>query len=298
MIGQNHSGNHYKLFLTTVIGYRVLNNNSFYRNTRFLSSIFRFLNYLRYWLIMPVFKRTLTPNELIKEKKKDYRNVVLAQVVIVVTGLMLSEFLVPGDTTAVSKAATAVMSGFAAFYAFMLWDILRDFTNRLWLIQLVFIVIAIVVIMGLITEFPYYKILAVHDRRLYLFVLHAVIFIVEVIVISYAVIDVFSGKTLTSEKLWGAACVYLMIGISFASLYDIMNFIFPGCLGKTLELGLPSYAECIYHSFSMLGSGDSAYDQPIRIVRNIGTIEVVWGNLFAMLIIGKLLTLPRATVEE
>ena len=239
------------------------------------------------------FKRILTPRELLNEKKKDYRNIVIMQAVMVVTGLMLSEFLDPDNLTHASKAVTILMSGFAAFYAFMLWDILRDFTMKLWLIQLVFIVISVVVVLGLITEFPYYQIIQVHNRRIYLLILHSILFLVEIIVISYAVVDVFSGKFLTSDKLWGAACVYLMIGISFASLYDIMNFALPGCFGENLVLGLPSYSECIYHSFSILGSGDSGYDHPIRVVRNLSAIEVVWGNLFAMLIIGKLLTLPR-----
>lgn len=239
------------------------------------------------------FNRILTPGELLNEKKKDYRNIVLLQAILVVTGLMISEYLVPGDTTTASKLVTMIMSGFAAVYAYMLWDILRDFTNRVWLIRLIFIVITVVVMLGLITEFPYYKLITVPDRRLYLLTLHSIIFLIEVTVIGYSIVDVFSGKILTGEKLWGAACVYLMIGISFASLYDIINFIHPGCFGVNLELGLPSYTECIYHSFSILGSGDSSYDHPIRVVRNLSAIEVVWGNLFAMLIIGKLLTLPR-----
>ena len=164
------------------------------------------------------FRRILTPRELLKEKKKDYRNIVLLQAAMVVTGLMISEYLVPGDTTAASKLVTFIMSGFAAVYAYMLWDILRDFTNRLWLIRFLFIVISVVVILGLLTEFPYYKLVNVPNRSMYLLTLHSIIFLIELTVISYSLVDVFSGKFLTGEKLWGAACVYLMIGISFASL--------------------------------------------------------------------------------
>ena len=218
---------------------------------------------------------------------------VAVQATMVVSGLMLSGYLVPGNTTAASKAVTVVMSGFAAFYAFMLWDMLRNFTDRLWMIRLIFMIISAVVVMGLITEFPYYRLVEVPDRRLYLLSLHSIIFIVEATVIGYSIVDVFSGSFLTGEKLWGAACVYLMIAISFASLYDILNFIIPGCFGVRLELGLPSYSECIYHSFSVLGGVDSQYSQAHRIVRNVGIIESVWGNLYAMLIIGKLLSLPR-----
>jgi hypothetical protein len=244
------------------------------------------------------FKRILSARELLNEKKKDYRNIVIMQITMVASGLMLSGLLEPGNSSATSKAVTLLMSGFGAFYSYMLWDILRDFTSRLWLIRLIFIVITSVVISGLITEFPYYHLFQVPDRRFYLLTLHGVLFLVEITVISYSIVDVFSGKFLTGEKLWGAACVYLMIAISFASLYDILNFIHPGCFGVSLDLGLPSYSECIYHSFAVLGGGDSQYDHPIRIVRNVGVIESVWGNLFAMLIIGKLLSLPLQEQEE
>jgi hypothetical protein len=65
-----------------------------------------------------------------------------------------------------------------------------------------------------------------------------------------------------------------------------------------LDLGLPSYAESIYYSMAILGGMDPLYENPIKIVRNISVIEAVWGNLFAILIIGRLLSLPLIAKKE
>jgi hypothetical protein len=127
---------------------------------------------------------------------------------------------------------------------------------------------------------------------MYLLILHGFLFPIEVTVIGFAIRDLFSGGFFTSDKLWGAACIFLMIGISFGSLYDLISIAVPGSLGVPLELGLPNYAECVSYSFGILGGVDAGL-QPSRLIRNISIIEAVWGSIYGMLIIGKLLGLPR-----
>lgn len=76
---------------------------------------------------------------------------------------------------------------------------------------------------------------------------------------------------------------------------DISKFIItllPGSLGSPIELGLPNYAECVSYSLGILGGVDAGL-QPTRLIRNISIIEAVWGSVYGMLIIGKLLGLPR-----
>ncbi len=239
------------------------------------------------------FKRSLTDSELTLEKEKDYRNIVIIQSVIVIVGLLLSDVILSDQTSGISKLIITLFSFFSAIYALLLWDLMRNFISNTIIIKGVFIIISMVILIGFLTEFPYYNILEFENRRAYLFGLHATIFPIEVYVIFLSIKDIFSSNKLTISKIWGAACVYLMIGISFASMFDLVNFISPGCFGVVLPLGIPSYSECIYYSFNILGGTDTIYQDPIRIVRNIGVIEAVWGNLFAILIIGRLLTLPR-----
>ncbi len=227
-----------------------------------------------------------------KEKKKDYRNVVIIQIIIIVSGLVLSTTLNYQHPTFADKLIITLFSGFGAFYSFLLWDLLKDFTTNKWLTGIYFVVLLVIVSFGLMGEFPFYKIIEFENRQAYLFALHAGLFPIEVTVIAFAIRDLFSGNTFTPSKLWGAAAVYLMIGISFASLYDLLNIAMPGILGKTFSLGLESYAEFIYYSFNILGGLDTAYPNPVPLLRNLAVIEAVWGNLYAILIIGKLLGLP------
>jgi hypothetical protein len=230
--------------------------------------------------------------ELQKEKTKDYRNIVLIQVSIIIFGLTLSEPLLSDPKSEVSKLIIAVFSFFGAVYAFLLWDLLRNFTRSRLLIQVILGVLCFIVVLGVLVEFPYYQVIEIGDRRTYLLVLHGLLFPIEVTVISFAIRDLFSGGFFTADKLWGAASVYLMIAISFGSLYDLISIARPGSLGVNIELGLPNYAECVTFSLGTLGGVDAGLN-PTRLIRNISIIEAVWGSIYGMLIIGKLLGLPR-----
>lgn len=242
-------------------------------------------------------KNLLSKRDLEKEKTKDYRNVVILQIVIVSSGLLLSEPLLTDPHSAPSKLIISIFSFFGALYAFLLWDLLKNFTQSSVLIKLIFVVLVGIVVAGILEEFPYYQILKISNRQLYLLVLHGCLFPIELTVIAYAIRDIFSGGYLTPDKLWGAACVFLMIGISFGSLYDLITTAKPGGLGTVIEPGLPNYSECVTYSFCVLGGVDSGH-VPTRLIRNISVLEAVWGSLYGMLIIGKLLGLPKADTQN
>lgn len=242
-------------------------------------------------------KGFLSKLELQKEKAKDYRNVVVIQIALVVLGLILYEPLLEDLKSDLSKFIITVFSTFGAIYAFLLWDLLRNFTDSKILIGLILILLLGIVTAGILVEFPYYQIIQVADRQTYLLILHGVLFPIEVTVIGFAIRDMFSAGFITSDKLWGAACVFLMVGISFGSLYDLISIARPGSLGIEVELGLPNYSECVTYSFSVLGGIDSDLN-PSKLIKNVSVIESVWGTLYAMLIIGKLLGLPRNESEN
>jgi hypothetical protein len=241
-------------------------------------------------------KRFLSRSELQREKTKDYRNIVLIQITIIVFGLTLSEPLLNDSKSDASKLIISVFSFFGALYAFLLWDLLRNFTTSRILVIAILTVLSGIVIVGSLVEFPYYQLIHIADRQTYLLCIHGLLFPIEVTVISFTIRDIFSGKFLSPDKLWGAACVFLMIGISFGSLYDLISIAIPGSLGVDIELGLPNYSECVTYSLSVLGGVDSGL-VPSRLIRNISVIESVWGNIYGMLIIGKLLGLPREENE-
>lgn len=242
-------------------------------------------------------KRVLSTFELEKEKARDYRNVVIIQIAIIVLGLTLSQPVLEDSQSSLSKLIISIFSFFGAVYAFLLWDLLRNFTNNRLLLTSIFITLLVIVVAGILVEFPYYQILPISNRQAFLFAIHGILFPIEVTVIAFAIRDIFSAGNLTPDKLWGAACVYLMVGISFGSLYDLISIAMPGSLGIEIELGLPNYAECVTLSLGVLGGVDAGLE-PVRLIRNLCIIEAVWGGIYGMLIIGRLLGLPRLEDEK
>lgn len=249
---------------------------------------------------MGIFNRltgVLSSGDLQKEKTKDYRNIVLIQVVIIVFGLTLSGPILADSTSAYSKFVISVFSFFGALYTYLLCDLLRNFTRNRALLIVIFTLLSVTIGIGILAEFPYYKVIEITNRRALLLTVHGLLFPIEVTVIAFAIRDIFSGSHLTPDKLWGAACVFLMVGISFGSLYDLLTIAHPGGLGTEVELGFPNYSECVTYSFCVLGGMDSGHE-PVKLIRNIATLESVWGNLYGMLIIGKLLGLPRLSEKQ
>jgi hypothetical protein len=228
-----------------------------------------------------------------QEKQRDYRNVVITQVVIITFGLLLSGPLLENPTSDTSKLIISVFSFFGGLYAFLLWDLLRNFTNNKILIISILCVLISITGFGILIEFPYYKIIPIENRSAALLVIHGLLFPIEVTVIAFAIRDIFQSRFLTPDKLWGSACVFLMTGISFGSLYDLICISGLGNLGVSIGLGIPNYAECVSHSLSLLGGIDSRYPEATSLIKNIGVIEGLWGSLFTVLIIGKLLGLPK-----
>lgn len=231
-------------------------------------------------------------SELQQEKAKDYRNVVIIQIIIVVFGLTLSGPILEDSKSDLSKFIITVFSFFGTVYTYLLCDLLRNFTKNKILLAAIFTLLAVTISVGLLSEFPYYKVLNVTNRQALLLTVHGLLFPIEMTVIAFAIRDIFAGGYLTPDKLWGAASVFLMVGISFGSLYDLLSIAIPGALGANIELGFPNYSECVTFSFCILGGIDPGLE-PIKLVRNISVLESVWGVLYAMLIIGRLLGLPR-----
>ena len=135
----------------------------------------------------------------------------------------------------------------------------------------------------------------VFDRWLIRVLCHLGLTLVMVVVIAYAIADLFRSPRNTVDKLWGSACIYFMSGIAFASvLYGIL-LIDPNAFGPGFD---PSrdygYIESLYLSFNSLVGLDTAYPDAIRLVRNTALLEGAWGQLYLVLLIGRVLAPQEA----
>ncbi len=238
--------------------------------------------------------RAKSSAEMQAEKIKDYKHIVALQAAIIISALLLKDILaMSGMSVATSNAWRDVLFLlFGGLYVFILWDILRNFTNNKSLVITLLVFIIAALGLASVTVNPFFQIQTNENQlRLSLFFIHAVLFAVETIVILHSIYDIFSGNRLSKEKIWGSACIFLMIGISFGSVYDLINIIQPGCMGVPLPLGLESYTACISYSMTIIG-GHEAYPDAIPLIMNIGVIEAVWSNLFVVLLVGRLLGKP------
>ena len=110
---------------------------------------------------------------------------------------------------------------------------------------------------------------------------------------------VFDREVMTSDRLWGAASAYLMIGLLWSFLFAIVDRIQPGSFAVRGEIGMLALHDLIYFSFSSLtttGFGDIV---PVgRIAKTAATLQVIIGQLFIAILIAKLVGVYPATLHE
>ncbi len=233
-------------------------------------------------------------NELNKEKEKDYKNIVFLQMLIILAAMILKEALALAGVSLTHSniIRDTLFLTLGGLYVFVLWDLLKNLTRSDTLIYGMFVLMIIGLGVAFFAVNPVYDFFDTEDsKRPYLFFVHLSLFIIESTVIFHCLHDIFTGKKLSAEKIWGAACIYLMIGLSFGSLYDLINIIQPGSLGIVVTQGLESYVACIFYSMTIIG-GHDATNETAPIIQNLGIIEAVWSNLFIVLLVGRLLGKP------
>ena len=98
----------------------------------------------------------------------------------------------------------------------------------------------------------------------------------------------------TAELIYGSINVYLLVGLSFAFLHALVDFIQPGSVSglASLSMGEESIMPYVYDSFvtmTTLGYGDvSAITGPAA---TIAYVEAIFGQLYIAIMIARLMGL-------
>ena len=105
--------------------------------------------------------------------------------------------------------------------------------------------------------------------------------------------NIINTKNVTQNTLYGAICVYLMLGILWASIYGLINEIVPGSIftGNLIE-GHLTTNEIIYFSFTTLttlGYGDITSMTPVG--RILSVLEAIVGQLFIAFMVARLIAI-------
>jgi hypothetical protein len=99
---------------------------------------------------------------------------------------------------------------------------------------------------------------------------------------------------ITAELIYGSINVYLLVGLSFAFLHALVEFIQPGSISDlaSLSMGEESIMPYVYYSFvtmTTLGYGDvSPVTGPAA---TIAYIEAIFGQLYIAIMIARLMGL-------
>lgn len=108
----------------------------------------------------------------------------------------------------------------------------------------------------------------------------------------YIIRDIFSGEKVTSDKIYGAVAVYLLLGLLFGCLYVFLNSIVKNSVISVDGQPLTAFSEFIYFSFTTLctlGYGDIIARSKIAML--FTNLEAITGQLYLTILVARLVSL-------
>jgi hypothetical protein len=234
-----------------------------------------------------------------RKHEKIYPYLVLLQVVIILEALLLKDILTAAGFMSAKVIRDFIFMLTGGFYLLLNWK-LSSFLcqNKRWSMIILTILTLLLLSIFLVLN-PFFPIHDTESERLPALVLiHSVLFFLELTFIMYCIFDIFSHGSTNLNKLWGAACIYLMIGITFGSTYDLICFWKNDALGVRYALGIESYTQCIAFSMTTISGIDPPHSNIHPIIKSISIVEAIWSNLFVMILVGRLLSLPALKENE
>jgi hypothetical protein len=226
--------------------------------------------------------------ELSREKLKDFKNVVYVQMALLLTTLLLKGLLdlfgIPNNNALTETLFFSVLG----IYVYLLWDMLRNYTRSKVLLLALLILIMGTFLFGVIFINPFFTLIEGTTFRIAAGIIMFTLLLVEISVMYFTVMEMFKRDLPVNERLLGATCIYLIMGISFGSVYEIIATINETSMLFDLPLGTLHFMKSISFSFLTLAGIDNPYTCS-ELVINISAIEAIWGNLFIVFVVGRLL---------
>jgi len=109
---------------------------------------------------------------------------------------------------------------------------------------------------------------------------------------------ILKSEEVTTDTLYGAVCVYLLLGILWASIYGFLEYISPGAVFRGYSGDINSKIstnELIYYSYTTLatlGYGDITSVTPVG--RIISVLEAIFGQLYIAFLVARLISIYTA----
>ncbi len=107
----------------------------------------------------------------------------------------------------------------------------------------------------------------------------------------------FAAEEPTSETIFGALCIYLLVGFTFASLYGMVAAFQPNAFyldPRTNLHNVPDRFDFIYYSFGTMTSLGAAGITPVSSqARSFSILEAILGVLYLAVLIARLIAAYR-----
>lgn len=219
----------------------------------------------------------------LEEKRKDYRNVVRVQLGLLLLVLVGPDVL-PGGPRGIGWY---FYLGLSLSYMYLLWDLLRHLTRKVWIPRLVGIWMLSVFVLGL-TVNEVFKVQGDTFAGWNIFI-HLAILAVEILVMRMALADLFSGQRSSADKIWASAAIYFMLGLAFSNLFRMLHLADPFAYGSPVNVDYTGYYEALDFSFSALVGLDNSFPNCNHLFRNLRLLEGVLGQLYLVLLISRVL---------
>ncbi len=222
-----------------------------------------------------------------------FKMTIFSQFVMVVQAMLTDDIIIMifGELNETTKSIGELLFlATTIWYMYSLYKMVKGFESNIKIINTVYIVLIIAFVIGAVLASPGVNILEDKVKRLVLFFVQCSLYYSFCTMIYYTIIEIFSEKSNMEERMWGSASIFLMISISFASVYDIVCLVYPNATGVLHEMRFHSYMMCLSYSLNVVGALDTSYPDAIPIIKDISVIEAVWSHLFAVLLVGRLLS--------
>lgn len=233
--------------------------------------------------------RKLEGKELTDEKIRDFRRLLAVQVAVI-SSLFFLEFIETHNLRYYEIVETYFFITLG-LYVFLLWDMLRNYTSSKALIIANLIFIMGVFIASTVVVNPFVEVVD-HAGPAYkplLLLTQVSLLSVESVVIYFTLREFFNKDLNMSIRLWGVACIYLMIGFAFGSAYELLCIVDVDCLGADIPLRTLALMKRMSYSLMVLAGVDTPYDAPTGVIYFMSTLEALWNQVFVVLIVGRLM---------
>jgi hypothetical protein len=118
-------------------------------------------------------------------------------------------------------------------------------------------------------------------------------FAFDVVIVVVIFRHVFAKEEANSETIFGALCIYLLVGFSFASVYGMVAAFEPNAFFLDPRVNLhtiPDRFDFIYYSFATMTSlGAAGITAVSAQARSISVVEAILGVLYLAVLIARLM---------